>query len=167
MHTLESTMKNVIAGELHIVVAERQDQITGIFWTRNPHQHLANLASATHLGRVEIRACPYAPRVIDGVGRRLSPSIDSQSAGSFWSRADFEEILAAVDEYDLATGRRIANAGVKVGDPVHVAKHGRGRVKSMSHAGLINVALDRPDGDTIGVVAHRSMVKPILRAVHT
>jgi hypothetical protein len=165
MRTLEVAMKNIIPGELHVVVAERGDQITGIFWTRNPHQHLANLSSATHLGRIDIRPSPHAARVVASLARRFEASTSSRSSESFWTFADFEEILAALGEYDLAVGALVERAGIKLDDPVYISKLGRGVVTGFTRCGRLIVRLDRPTQHAqASAIAPRSQVKPILRA---
>ncbi len=165
MRTLEMAMKNIIPGELHVVIAERGDQVTGVFWTRNPHQHLANLSSATHLGRIEIQPSPHASRVVNGLARRFEASTSSRSSESFWTVADFEEVLAALREYDLSLGALIERAGVKLDDHVYIPALGRGVVTGFTRCGRVIVRLDRPKAHSqASAIAPRSCVKPILRA---
>jgi hypothetical protein len=165
MHTLEAAMKHVIPGELHVVVAERQDQVTGVMYTRKPHEHLVTLASATQLGRIEVRPSAYAPRVVESLARRFVSSTTEGSAASFWTLADFEELLAALDEYDLDRGILVERAGVKINAPVYVPKVGRGTVRGFTPCGRVIVRLTEngKPGQT-GVIAPRSQVKPVISA---
>jgi hypothetical protein len=160
-------MKQIIPGQLHVVVAERQDQVTGVFWTRNPDQHLANLASATQqLGRVEVCPGRHAPMVVQSLSRRLSDSIQTRGTDCFWTCADFEEVLAALSEYDLDKGVLVERAGLRANDPVYIPKLGRGVVQSFTRCGRVVVRLTRPDNMAKAVaIATRASVKPILRAV--
>lgn len=158
-------MKSILPGELHIVVAERHDQVTGVFWTRSPQQFLANLASSTHLGRTESHACAHAARVLAGLARRFEDSIEVRAFECFWTAADFEEVLAALGEYDLERGILIERAGVKLDHPVYVTKLGRGIVTGFTQCGRVIVRLDRPTAHAqASAIAPRSMVKPVLRA---
>jgi hypothetical protein len=159
-------MKNVVPGEIHLVVAERHDQVTGVFWTRNPNQHLANLASATQLGRVDVRPGRHAAKVVQSLSRRLSDSIQTRGADCFWTSADFEEVLAALGEYDLDKGVLIERAGIRAKDRVYIPNVGRGVVQSFTRCGRLIVRLDRPDNMAAAVaIAARASVKPVLRAV--
>jgi hypothetical protein len=158
-------MKNVIAGELHVVVAERQDQVTGVFWTRNPQQQLANISCTTQIGRVDVRPCARAARLVNGLADRFEASITARNVERFWSAADFEEIIAALEEYDLETGALKERAGIKLHDAVYVTNLGRGVVTGFSNTGRIMVRLDRPKAHAQAcAIAPRSCVKPILRA---
>lgn len=164
MHSLREAMKNVIAGELHVVVAEREDQIVGVMWTRHPEQHLSNLARATQLGRVEVRPSPHAPQIVASLEKRFDAAIDVRGASAFWTLADFEEVIDALGEYDLARGILAERAGLKSGDPVYVTNIGRGVVKSFTMCGRVVVEFDRPHKNSrVGAIAPRSAVKPILR----
>lgn len=164
MRDWTKAMKNVIAGELHVVVAERIDQVTGVLWTRNPKQQLANLSSAAQIGRVDIRPSARAGRVVESLARRFETSLTARNFESFWTAADFEEVIAALGEYDLKTGNIVERAGVKLHDAVYVTKLGRGVVTGFSRCGRVVVRLDKPrEHAQASAIAPRSTVKPIIR----
>lgn len=152
-------------GQPHIVIAERQDQITGVMYSRKPTEYLALLASATHLGRTEVRPSRHAPKIVKALASRFSHSITDRNESSFWTAADYEELIAALDEFDLDRGVLIARAGVKLNDLVEVAHHGRGRVTGFTICGRVMVRLEKAGRlAEVGAIAPRSMVKPVIRA---
>jgi hypothetical protein len=151
---------------VHIVIAERQDQVVGVHWTRHPKQHLANLASTTHLGKVDVRPSRHAAKVVKSLAKRLAESIQTQGLDCFWTTSDFEEVVAALEEYDLDKGVLVERAGLRANDPVYIPKLGRGVVQSFTRCGRVVVRLTRPDNMAKAVaIATRASVKPILRAV--
>jgi HAMP domain-containing protein len=158
-------MKRIIPGEIHLVVAERHDQVTGLFWTRNPEQRLANLASTVDLGRTSIRPTQHAVRILKSLAQRL-PDIGIRDEDAIWTSSDFEEVLAALAEFDLATGKMIERAGLRANDPVYIPALGRGVVTGFTGCGRVIVELDRGNRLAKSVaIASRASVKPILRAV--
>lgn len=161
----EKLMQTVAPGELHLVVAERLDQVVGVMWTLKPKQVLSNLSSTTHLGRAEIEPAKGAKRVVTQLAARFEASITASTAEAFWTTADFEEIKSAIAEYDLATGMRIENAGVKVGSEVQINNLGRGTVTGFDKSGRLMVTLERPRfSKGMIAIAPRSEVKPVIRA---
>lgn len=160
----EKLMQTVAPGELHLVVAERLDQVVGVMWSQKPKQALSNLASTTHLGRADTTPARAAKKIVAELAARFESSITARTTESFWTSADFEEVQAAIAEYDLATGARIENAGVKVGTEVQVENLGRGRVTGFDRSGRLMVKLERPAFAAGCVaVAPRSSVKPVIR----
>jgi hypothetical protein len=160
-------MKRINPGELHLVVAERQDQVTGLFWTRNPEQRLANLASTVALERTSIRPTRHAARIIRSLGKRL-PDLGIRDEDTIWTSSDFEEVLAALAEFDLATGKMIERAGLRANDPVYIPALGRGVVTGFTGCGRVMVRLNRPNNMAAATaIAPRASVKPILRAVQS
>lgn len=159
-------MRDSTAGtdEIHLVVAERQDQVTGVFWTRRPKQLLASLGGATYVGRVQIFASRHAGAVLKGLERRFEHSIETRAFECFWTLADFEEVLHALAEYDLDTGRLKERAGIRANDKVYVAKLGRGRVTGFTRCGRLVVEIERPGANfaKLTAFAPRSQVKPIV-----
>lgn len=159
-------MKRIKEGELHVVIAERGDQLVGVIYTRKPCEQVSLLASLTHVGRVEIRPSPYAKRIVEAIGRKFETSITCRSTESFWTSADFEDLVASLDEWDAPTGAQVENAGVKLHAPVYVQTLGRGVVTGFTRFGRVVVRMDRPDNLAAAVaIAPRSQVKPVLRVV--
>jgi hypothetical protein len=159
-------MRKIIPGELHIVLAERQDQVIGVFWTRNPDQQLANLASATHLGKVDVRPSRHAAKVVKSLAKRLAESIQTQGPDCFWTTSDFEEVVAALEEYDLDRGVLVERAGLRATHPVYIPNLGRGIVTGFTGCGRVIVELDRGNRLAKSVaIASRASVKPVLRPV--
>lgn len=165
MHTLEHAMKQVVPGALHLVVAERvADGQVGVIHTRKPQEFLSSIAATAQLARVEVRPGVAAGKVVDSMAGRYALSITSRSHNTFWTMADFEEVIAAIDEYNLDRGVLVERAGVKLDDPVFVSRMGRGVVTGFTRCGRVVVRLARANGlAEVGVISPRSMVKPIVR----
>lgn len=157
-------MKHISPGDLHVVIAERQDQVIGVCWTRSPAQHLANLSAATQIGRTEVRPSPYATRICKALSKRFADSLQLQGHECFWTSADFEEVIAALNEYDLVKGLLIERAGVRANDQVYIPEVGRGVVTGFTLCGRVIVKLDRGSLTKAIAIARRADVKPVVRA---
>jgi hypothetical protein len=165
MHTLEHAMKSIVAGQLHLAIIERQDGFTGIAWTRHPQQYLSILAGAAPLGRIEVRPSPHAVVVLDGLRKRFANSVTDRSDAIVWTTVEFEQCVAALDEYDLERGALVSRDGIRPNDRVYVTNLGKGVVTGFTRCGRIMVRLDRPNQlAEVAAFAPRSCVKPILTA---
>lgn len=146
------------SGELHLVVAERADNITGVCWTRHPHQHVANLSGVIDLSSVEMRASPHAVAVYEALRKRFASTTEASAESVFWTHSDYDQVIAALDEIDLERGIWTSRDGIKLDDL------GTGTVKGFTPCGRIRVSLDRPDNyAAVGAIAPRSCVKPVVR----
>jgi hypothetical protein len=153
-----------LSEQMHVVIAERHDHVVGALWTRHPRELLSILAGAT-LGRVCTCARAATPRGWCAASPSASStSITAKSMDSFWTVADFEEVVAALGEYDLERGVRIESAGMRINDEVHVTGWGRAIVTGFADSGHVTVRLTHPGANAYGAVAPRSLVKPVIRA---
>ncbi|MBK8916411.1 MAG: hypothetical protein IPM64_17740 [Phycisphaerales bacterium] len=111
---------------------------------------------------VTIWRTDHAKAIAAEVARRFQPFCDD--CFGLWFHLDPSDLSAAIEEFDLGTGRRVRMGVLRVGHAAWVKGIGSGVIESIARERAV-VRLARPYRTTSHVIAHRSLLKPHLRTV--
>jgi hypothetical protein len=89
------------------------------------------------------RSTPHARRIVDDLKKRFARSSYGMEFAGPWFVEEYPNMLAAVGEYDLATGERISCERVKLHETVMVDGVGPGVVTGFHVSGRIEVTSKR------------------------
>ena len=140
--------------------------------TRHPAAQLDHLGTQLEIARSLVITTPHAERIAVQLRATFSGKALSTFGDHPYYLVDWEEVEAALAEFDLVTGRRLRMGDVAVGDPVRVSiamasepeRKLRGHVTAITGRRFA-VKLDLPDGEMHSLLATRAQLKPIIRAV--
>lgn len=140
--------------------------------TRHPAVQLEHLGMQLEVARRLVITTPHAAWMADELRAQFA---GDRSCGIFGDRpyysVDWEDVEAAIADFDPATGKRLRLADVSVGDQVQVElstvsrpdRKERGEVTAISGA-RYRVKFPKPIGDMVGIWAPRALIKPVRRA---
>lgn len=146
----------------HILIVERDDGHTFLKATFNPRTALQTLNGAgmlTH--RWQAIDSPHAEEIALRVAGEFE--VYRVDAHGPWFIAEYDDVLRTLQDFDIATGKRVRDDRFQLQQPVQVESVGRGVISAFSGR-LIVVKLDQPRGNVSRVLAPRSLVKPVIRA---
>lgn len=149
----------------YVLVVERGDGKVLILGTDNARNRLIAINAASPLEHfVRAFRTPHYAAIVAALKHRYGRW--SEDGLGVWFHVDARELVVAVEEFDLATGRRVrAGPWLRVGARTLVKGIGFGHVKSIDAlTGGARVLLERPFRDLKEVIASPSMLKPHMRA---
>lgn len=158
-----------LAPPLHLVAARTATGSCTFFATRRPTEQLIHLGTELQVDRRLYVPTPHAERIVHELQSEFAEDRCTTWAGRPYFTTDWEKVEATVEEFDLASGRRVTRAGVSVGDTVQVqmgladsCSKLRGEVTAIAERRYL-VQLERPAGDLTGGWFTRQLLKPIVR----
>lgn len=105
------------------------------------------------------RPTPHAHNVVQNLKRRFArASLAPMDGAGPWFVVEYGRMLAALGEYDLETGKRVAAEGVPLKAKVHVEGIGEGVVTGFGMCGRIEVLISRAKGVMMQTLAPAKMV---------
>lgn len=159
---LNMTLKRIHDLVGYVLVVARGDGKVLVLGTDNARNRLIAINAASPLEH-EVRAyrTDHYAVIVDHLRRRFRPL--SEDGFGLWFHADPRELFAAIEEYDLATGKRVRlGEHLRVAGRATVKDFGPGTIMSIDERGAV-VKLDRPKGNLTEVIAPRALLKPHLR----
>jgi hypothetical protein len=159
---LNMTLKRIHDQLGYVLVVARGDGKTLLLGTDNARNRLALVNGASPLEHV---VSAYRTDHFREIARSVASRFRLVSEDGFglWFLEDPNRLHEAIAEYDLETGKRIRAGLLEVGAPAWVKTMGSGVVTKLSDYDVA-VRLDQPRGKSEVVYAHRSLVKPYIRA---
>lgn len=155
-------MKEIQAGQQHVIIASRADGAVGIFYARDPLNWLAALGTHAPLEDVEVRPSAAAAKVVEQLRARFAPA-HFPSTALPWYLIDYSQAVQALDQLDLDTGE--LSDHLKHGAEVMVLPHrNRGQMYGYTRGGQVVVKLHSSPLVANIVIAPRQQVKPVLMA---
>lgn len=126
---LERFMAKLIPGEGYVLVVGRADGKVLITATDNAPGRLALINGASPLEH-EVRAVrtQHYKLLAQHLRERFRNCADD--AFGLWVIADYSDVVEALEDYDPATGERLRNAHLYVGDTGYVRHMGKGEVRA-------------------------------------
>lgn len=142
-----------------ILIAARADGLTHIGAVEDPRARVQLLQS--HGVNIEAtwwtERSPHAVEVAGALRRQFQAA--ALEPGSPWFATEFQDVLEALDAFDLATGERVSRGRVAVGSPVRVAGAGVGTVRGFTACGRARVSIERYAHAALEVLAPPSLVE--------
>lgn len=159
---LNMTLRRIQDHVGYVLVVARGDGKTLLLGTDNARNRLALINGASPLEHV-VRA--YRTDHYAAIARSIASRFRLMSEDGFglWFLEDPGRLHEAIDEYDLQTGRRMRAGLLEVGSPAWVKTMGSGVITKLDDHN-VTVRLDQRRGNSDLVFAHRSLVKPYIRA---
>lgn len=90
---------------------------------------------------VTTRPTPHSQRIVAGLKRRFETA--ALDVAGPWFIVDYDRAIAALTEYDLDTGDRLARDDLKLATPVSVEGVGEGVITGFALCGRIEVSIAR------------------------
>lgn len=156
---------------LCLVAVQTATKAVTFFSTRHPHDQIVHLGTALTVENRLTVATAHADRLAAELRAQFYEKVLTAYGNRPWFLVDWEDVVAAIGEFDLATGRRQVLGDVALGDQVQVelstasdpALKARGEITAISGVRFL-VRLNNPIGELSGCWAPRSAIKPIRRA---
>lgn len=154
----------------HILVVGRGDSKVLVLGTANAGNRLGFVAQASPL---ELDVTALETEHYREIERDLIVRFGAYRDDGYghWLQAEYGQVVAALNEYDLDTGARIRSGTLKIGDRVFVPTIGKGEITGfVTGAAAARMGMQSSERVTVFsedagrfVSAPRAMVKPVLR----
>jgi hypothetical protein len=105
------------------------------------------------------RPTPHARLIAQRLKRRFARA-SIEGCGP-WFAVEYSRAIAALGEFDLETGERVASERVGLGASVDVDGAGTGRVTGFASCGRIEITVDRFKPASMVVYAPAGLVRPL------
>lgn len=159
---LNMTLKRIQDRAGYVLVVARGDGKVLLLGTDNARNRLIAINGASPL---EHEVWAFRTDYFREIAAQLRARFDLYSDDAFglWFHTDPRVLLDAIEEFDLATGRRVRMGELlRVDGRVTVKDFGAGVIRSIDARGAV-VKLDNPRGGLSQVIAPRSLLKPHVR----
>lgn len=153
---LDKLMATILPGAGYVLVIGRGDGKTLILGTENAGPRLAMVNGASPLEH-QVRAVRTDHFKLIAACLRERFRAFADDCFGLWVAADFTEVAEALEDYDPATGERIRDGALYVGDRGYVRAVGKGTVTGF-RGGRVLLRF----GDAVFPVP-RSMVKSVVK----
>lgn len=161
---LNMTLKRIHDHVGYVLLIARGDGKVLVLGTDNARNRLISINAASPLEHeVYAYRTDYFHEITAQLRRRYQ--LLSEDGFGLWFHVDPRELAAAIEEFDLESGKRVRiGAALCVGGRATVKDLGPGTITSLNARGAV-VKLDRPKGRVTEITAPRSLLKPHLRAL--
>lgn len=145
--------------EYRILIAEQANGLVHIGAIDQPHARLELLqAFGATINRKHItERSPHALAVAAALRSGFATQLLER--GGPWYVAEYREVMAALDQWDLTDGIRVGTKRLSLGTKVNVPEIGEGTVIGFEMSGRVSVAIDRAPRGMLTVLAHRKYLE--------